>query len=155
MPTKIIPINVDNFQKFGKVVRLPEDNPTASGDTFQFWADIAHYEIEGETEIGLCMVTAPAGNRIDGLERHLRTPEVLIPVHTPFALPVLVDGELEDNLQVFRVNVGEAVVINAGVWHSASLPLGNPEATYFVIFRRGTPSEDVEKRIINSTEIDI
>jgi len=153
MPLKVIPINSDNFKKFGKVVQLPADAPTAEGDTYKFWADIAHYEINGNTEIGLCTVTAPTGNRIDGLERHLSTPEILIPVDTPFALPLLIDGEPESNLQVFRVNIGEAVAIDTGVWHGASIPLEKPRATYFVIFRQWTPHEDVEKRTIKSIEI--
>ena len=31
---KIIPVNPVNFAKFGKVVSLPREKPTAEGDTF-------------------------------------------------------------------------------------------------------------------------
>ncbi|HPC35364.1 MAG TPA: ureidoglycolate lyase [Candidatus Marinimicrobia bacterium] len=152
---KIVPISPDNFAKFGKVVSLPSEEPTAEGDTFKFWANIANYQINGKTEIGLCSVTLPRGNRINSLERHLHTPEILIPIDTPFALPVLIEEEPEENLEIFKVNVGEAVVINPGVWHGASIPLGKPQATYFVIFGYQTSLKDIEKKIINDIEIPI
>mgnify|MGYP001156589501 FL=1 len=150
---KIIPINPVNFAKFGKVVALPREKPTAEGDTFKFWANIANYRINGKTEIGLCTVTLPRGNRVNSLECHLHTPEILIPVDAPFALPLLIEGEPEENLKIFRVNVGEAVVINPGVWHGACIPLEKSEATYFVIFRYQTSQKDIEKKSINDIEI--
>ncbi len=51
------------------------------------------------------------------------------------------------------MNVGEAVVLDPGAWHSACVPAEGAEATYFVIFRRGTPHEDVEKIETNPVSI--
>ena len=80
------------------------------------------------------------------MERHDRTPEFLIPADGPFLLPVMDDAGA---VAVFRVEPGEAVVIGQGVWHSACLPVGAEAATYFVVFRRGTPQEDVTKQDID------
>ncbi|HAE87817.1 TPA: hypothetical protein DCG86_07315 [Candidatus Marinimicrobia bacterium] len=152
---QVKPITVESFKRFGQVVQLPKTRPTAEGETFSFWSDIAHYFIDGQTEIGLCTVTVPSGHQITGLERHLKTPEILIPIDAPFVLSLLLEGERVQELKVFRVNVGEAVVINRGVWHGPCIPLEKPKSTYFVIFRQKTPLDDVEKRSISGVIVNL
>jgi ureidoglycolate hydrolase len=56
------------------------------------------------------------------------------------------EGQPVQSAHAFRVEIGEAVVIDPGVWHGACLPVGRDVSSYFVIFRRGTPGEDVEKK---------
>ncbi len=143
-------ISVEFFQPYGQIVQQPLTQPTAEGETFSFWSDIARYHIQGNTEIGLCTVTSPPDNRVSDFERHLKTPEILIPADTPFILPLLSnDGQVE----AFRVNIGEAVVIHAGVWHGPCIPAEKSDATYYVIFRQHTPAEDVEKISIDDVLI--
>jgi ureidoglycolate lyase len=131
------------FARFGAVVPAPTQEPTAADATFSYWSDLAHYRIEGETEIGLCTVYRQSEPRVTWMERHDRTPEFLIPADGPFLLPVMDDAGA---VEVFRVEPGEAVVIGQGVWHSACHPVHGDSATYFVVFRRGTPQEDVTKQ---------
>ncbi len=140
-----------NFSKYGKVVRLPSGKPTSQAKEYKFWSDIADYGIDGETEIGICTVYRQRVRHITGVERHLRTPEILIPIDGPFVLPLLKEGE--KNVEAFRFDVGEAVVIEPAVWHGACLPVEKKETSYFVIFRKGTPHEDVEKKSIPRVEI--
>ena len=144
-----IPVNPERFGPYGAVVQAPTVDPTAADDTFAFWSDIAHYHIEGDTEIGLCTVVRQATPRVSWMERHARTPELLIPLDAPFILPVVRDEAPDSAVEAFQVHVGEAVVIGRGVWHSACHPVDTDEATYFVIFRRGTPHEDVEKKDVS------
>lgn len=144
-----------NFRKFGKVVKAPSGIPTSEAKDYKFWSDIADYLIEGETEIGICTVYKQPENILDGMERHLRTPEILIPIDAPFALPVLVDGEDEKSAEIFKVDIGESVVVKEGVWHGACLPLEKEKSSYFVIFRKGTPKEDVEKKNISPVKIEL
>ncbi|MDX1428922.1 MAG: ureidoglycolate lyase, partial [Rhodothermales bacterium] len=114
-------LSPNRFAPFGKVVLSPQTKPTAEDHTFKFWSDIAHYEIDGETEIGLCTVYRTAEGRVDWMERHHRTPEILVPIDGPFVLPVMTDEDPPE-VQAFTVNVGEAVVLSPGAWHSACLP---------------------------------
>ncbi|HDT12648.1 MAG TPA: hypothetical protein ENO01_03215 [Candidatus Marinimicrobia bacterium] len=151
----ITPMTPDNAIRYGTLVKCPQSKPTTEGETYTFWSDIANYHIEGKTEIGLCTVSAPSGNLLSGVERHLYTPEILIPVDAPFALPLLLEGDNDQSLKVFRVNVGEAVVIHEGVWHGACIPLDKSSATYFVIFKHKTPFEDVEKKSISNVAVRI
>jgi ureidoglycolate hydrolase len=148
-----IPITQENFKKFGSVVKSPTTKPTSQAADYKFWSDLAHYLINGETEIGLCTVYQQPTNEISGMERHIRTPEILIPIDAPFVVPLLRDGYPTDQTTAFQVNVGEAVVIDEGVWHGACLPVGKKESSYFVIFRRNTPQEDVEKKTILPIQI--
>ena len=131
------------FARFGSVVAAPTEAPTAHDATFRYWSDLAHYAIDGETEIGLCTVVRQEAPRVTWMERHDRTPEFLVPLDAPFVLPVMDDAGA---VQAFRVERGEAVVISPGVWHSVCLPAGADSATYLVVFRRGTPAEDVTKQ---------
>ena len=147
-------ISPENFKKFGKVVTTPKGEPTSQAVDYKFWSDIADYFIEGETEIGICKVYKQPLNTISEMERHLLTPEILIPIDAPFTLPLLLDRESEDNAKAFQCNLGEAVVINKAVWHGACLPVGKNKSSYFVIFRKGTPHEDVEKKEIKKIEIE-
>lgn len=139
-------VSAENFLPYGLVVAAPEGPPTSESPEYRFWSDIARYDIEGETEIGLCTVYRRSPSVFTGMERHLRTPEILIPVDAPFILPLLLDGEDVAGIRAFEVHPGEAVVVHRGVWHAACVPVGRRASTYFVIFRRGTPHEDVAKR---------
>lgn len=146
-------ITKENFRKFGKIVTFPEDEPTSQAQDYKFWSDIASYQIDGDTEIGICTVFKQPKSEINGMERHLDTPEILIPIDAPFNLPLLLEGDPDEEAKSFRVNVGEAVVINKGVWHGACLPVNVEKSSYFVIFRRRTPHEDVEKKDVRTIEI--
>lgn len=138
-------LDADNFGRYGSVARLPGGPPLAADETFEYWSDAGRFEVGGETEIGYCTVKRRSAPIVDWMEQHVRTPEVLIPIDNSFVLPVMSeDGAVE----AFAAEPGEAVVIGTGVWHSACLPLGGDKATYFVIFRRRTPQEDVTKKNI-------
>jgi ureidoglycolate hydrolase len=144
-------IDVEGFRPYGSVARRPAGPPLAEDDTFRYWSDAAHYGIEGETEIGFCTVYRQERDEVNWMERHMRTPEVLIAADRPFLLPVMSE---DGRVDAFLVETGEAAVIGQGVWHSACKPIDAEEATYFVIFRRGTPQEDVTKMDIEPVVIE-
>lgn len=145
-------ISSENFARYGRVARLPDGAPTAEDATFRYWSDAAHYGIDGETEIGFCTVYRQDEPTVTWMERHARTPELLIPIDGPFLLPVMGEGE-DAEVEVFEALPGEAVVIGQGVWHSACHPADADAATYFVVFRRGTPQEDVTKKDLASISV--
>ncbi len=146
-------ISPENFKKFGNVVNSPSGKPTSEAADYKFWSDIADYKIDGETEIGICTVYRQEENMITGMERHLITPEILIPIDGAFVLPLLIEGQDITDSEAFKVIVGEAVKINNGVWHGACLPTDKDESSYFVIFKKGTPHTDVEKKNISPLKV--
>ena len=146
-------ITSENFLQFGKVVVGASGAPTSQASNYKFWSDIVSYQIDGETEVGVCTVYKQSENTITGMERHLTTPEILIPIDGPFMLPLLKDKNKPEETETFILEVGQAVVINEKVWHGACLPLGKDECSYFVIFKKGTPFNDVEKTEIREITI--
>jgi ureidoglycolate lyase len=150
MTVHAVRITPENFIEFGKVVTAPRGKPTAEAESFRFWSDIADYSIRGETEIGICTVYRLPSSGISVVERHLQTPEILIPIDAPFILPLVGD---DGTVSAFRVGIGEAVVIDKAIWHGPCLPVAEKESSYFVVFKKGTPHTDVEKKIIPETVI--
>ncbi|WP_420454353.1 ureidoglycolate lyase [Rubrivirga sp.] len=147
----VLPLTPERFAPYGSVAQPPGSPPTAQGDAFRYWSDVARYAVEGETEVGYCIVTRQPTPAVDWVERHDRTPEVLVPIDRAVVLPVLGEGALE----AFRVEPGEVVVIDAGVWHSACHPADGDAATYLVLFRRGTPAQDVTMRDLDPTPLSL
>jgi ureidoglycolate hydrolase len=133
---------------FGHAVTAPQTAPTSQAVDYKFWSDLGRFRIEGDTEVGICTVYRQAVNEITAMEKHVWTPEILIPIDAPFVVPLLRDGDGVDKAMAFRVRPGECIVINQGVWHGACLPVGVSESSYFVIFKRNTPLEDVQKKTI-------
>ncbi len=154
MRIKAQKITLENIGKFGKVIILSDNPPTSLAADYKFWSNLANYHIEGRTEIGICTVYRQPENRIEGMERHLKTPEILIPIDAPFVLPLLKEGDPRGSAEAFCVEQGQAVIIDAGVWHGACIPVGKAESSYFVIFRLNTPSEDVEKKQMEPLWVD-
>jgi len=152
---KLVPsrASAEAVARFGAVVLAPAGEPTSASAHCLFWSDLGHFRIEGETEIGICTVFAQPGVPIDSMERHLRTPEILVPIDAPFAVPLMRDRD--PAATVLRVELGEALVVDPAVWHGACLPIGRARSSYFVIFRRGTPQQDVEKRQVAPFEVDV
>ncbi|HET6568891.1 MAG TPA: ureidoglycolate lyase [Rhodothermales bacterium] len=144
------PISPERFAAYGRVAKPPAGKPLVEGPEFRYWSDAAHYHVEGDTEVGYCTVYRQPDGMVSWMERHDRTPEILIPVDRPFLLPVM--GK-DDRVEVFQVEPGQAAIIGESVWHSACIPAEGGQATYFVIFRRGTPQEDVTKKDIAPVSI--
>ncbi|MHB8579250.1 MAG: ureidoglycolate lyase [Ignavibacteriaceae bacterium] len=147
-------ISQKNFIRFGNVVITPDSAPTSKAADYKFWSDIAHFNTYGYTEIGICTVYKQPEYLISAVERHMLTPEILIPIDAPFVLPVLIEGQPDSNAEAFLVNIGQAIILNRAVWHGACLPVGKNESSYFVLFKRNTPLEDVEKKNIQELKIE-
>lgn len=148
---RYLDIDEQNFERFGTVALRPSGPPLAADETFEYWSDEGRFRVDGETEIGYCTVHRRAEPIVKWMERHDRTPEVLIPIDRAFILPVMTE---DGTVEAFKAEPGQALVIGAGVWHSACLPLDGEDASYFVIFRRRTPQEDVTKTEIEPVAIE-
>lgn len=145
MKIKALEVTEDNFKIYGSVLTGTKGSPTSQAPDYRFWSNIINYNIEGETEIGICTVYKQKENILNGMERHLNTPEILIPIDAPFVLPLLQNQRAPEKTEAFKVKIGQAVKINNSVWHGACLPVDTDEASYFVIFKKGTPFNDIEK----------
>jgi ureidoglycolate lyase len=149
-PLPVRTLTADAFQRFGRVIEPPGRPHDAAGPGWSWWAETLLIEGDGRRwGIGY-LDLRPAAPRFDWAERHMRTPETIVPLgggclvyvappdhpDDPGRLPAL------DRFQVFRVPPGSGVVMDAAVWHGAPLADRGP-AQAIVLILEGTGREDV------------
>jgi len=89
-------------------------------------------------------------NTLKLMEKHAKTPELIVPIRGNFILPVAVsynplnvtESPSAADVEAFYVRSNQALVMNNGVWHSAPFPV-RKETTFFVIFKKETSKNDV------------
>jgi ureidoglycolate hydrolase len=151
-------LTASSFSQFGKVADAHTVLPLIETENLKFWTTIATYTVDGETEIALCYVKKSV-DFVGLLERHVKTPEILVPIKGDFILPVAPAGNLLDQKEIpealgveaFLVRSNQAVVMEKGVWHTAPIPIGK-ETVFFVIFKRETTKQDAVFRKLRNNE---
>ena len=152
---KVKDLTVEAFSKFGRVIEAPNFQPLVENENVKYWGTVATFKVEGETEIGICIVKK-GSNILEFMERHVQTSEVIIPIEGDFILPVAASKSLEDagehpkaeDIEAFYIKDEQAIVLNKGVWHYAPLPIME-EASFFVIFKKETAKHDLDLKKIN------
>jgi len=155
---KVKKITPTSFAKFGKVADAKIKPPLVDAENLKFWTTITTYTVDGETEIALCQVKKSVDS-VEMLERHVKTPEILVPIEGDFILPVAPAGNLQDpeetpeasSVEAFLVRSDQAVVMEKGVWHTAPIPIGE-ETSFFVIFRKETTKQDAAFKKLKNDE---
>src|ERR671917_276219 len=80
MQLHIEPLTPEAFAPFGSVVDAPASPPQASGRGWQWWGETALMEGDDRPYgIGYLRLE-PAAPRFDWAERHMRSPEVNVPL---------------------------------------------------------------------------
>jgi ureidoglycolate lyase len=128
-PLIVKQLTVDNFKEYGTFGPLtpPTARPLVQGDVIGFWPDCGGVLSLGpngnnELAIGICQVTWRE-LKIDVSEFHSSTGEGNMPldgdIYIHVAPPTAGADVPLDELEVFLVPQGTAVVIKPGVWHHA------------------------------------
>lgn len=138
--------SAQSFAAYGTFVAASEGLPCEGEAKAAYTEKVGVLNTGGRTSVGVLNLKAREFEFRE-LERHVATPELLVMVKGDVIFPVSpaspgsspIPGELE----VFRVNQGEAVIMEPGVWHGLPFPL-QAEATVLVIFREGTPDQDFQ-----------
>ncbi len=150
---KIQKATADALHSYGDFISSTGGEPAFDSEVFSFWNDLALGEFDGTESFGMVLtktgeMTAPM------LERHLQTTETLVPLQEeivlvlakPSADPREDDWPDLDTLAAFRIPTGTAVTLKKGTWHYIPLVPGKSPARTLVVFRQGTPAEDLEVR---------
>jgi ureidoglycolate lyase len=152
----------ESFAPFGAVVDEPAAPEDASGSGWRWWGELAALpQAAPGMSLGY-LDLRPAPARFDWAERHMRSPEVIVPlggdclIYTgpadhadePERMPPL------SSFRVFRVRSGQAVILAPGVWHGAPLAAGGPLRA-LVLLRTGTGSEDTAVVRFPDTPVEI
>jgi ureidoglycolate hydrolase len=152
----------DAFAPFGEVIELPRRAADATGPGWQWWGETTLLAADSRPYGIGYLALQPADLRFDWAERHMRSPEMLIPAggdcliyvgppehpEEPELLPPL------DRFQVFRVRQGQAVLLHPGTWHGAPLAIDVP-LNVVVLLLQGTGAADTSVVRFAETPVEI
>ena len=129
-------LSESGFAQFGTAIVEPTAAPTSHGDGFECWFGVG--TLEGrDFRLGQVVSTKPAGG-ITKMERHDHA-EFLLPVTGPLVQVVAPAGDFSNAQErptgvaarAFRIEPGESVIIEAGTWHAAAVPVEASTLYYF------------------------
>lgn len=135
MKIKAIPVNEENFKRFGTYTRIMKGEPRTGTGGWKAWMTP-----------GLCMdETAHLGFTkvsgmpftVDSMERHTKTTELLVCGNKPMVLAVAdsdPSGKAKsEDIQAFLISQGEIVVLNRGIWHDACRSAEGDSCYYYFL----------------------
>jgi ureidoglycolate lyase len=149
METKLAYKTADrtNVAAYGELIAIEGVEAMADLDAFAFWNDLSLGDFEGTVTFGM-VHTKPGEMKVPLLERHVRTSETLIPLDEDIVLALAepTAGDLPDlaNAAAFLIPRGQAITLKPGTWHYIPMVPSGAAARTMVVFRKGTPSEDLE-----------
>lgn len=148
MKLSITTTTPEAFNRFGQIVQQPQQEPDAEGPGWSWWAWVASLD-GGETNYAVGFLDLePAELKFDWAERHMNTPEMVIPILGTCLLYVAPAKHIDkpgqmpslEEFQVFRLEPGQAVILNAGVWHGA--PMAEEQAAKAIVLLKAGTGED-------------
>lgn len=149
---RVQPATAENVAPYGTLISSEGATPAFDSPVFSFWNDLSLGEMDA---VSFGMVLTKSGDMTAPmLERHLKTTETLVPMEAdivlvlaaPSARPSPDDWPDLDTLAAVRLSPGTAITLKKGTWHYVPLiPDGTPART-LVVFRKGTPADDLEVR---------
>jgi len=145
-----------SFEPYGSVINSPRhDSSVPAG----FQPTLAVFSLGGMTECEVARCTVTEGPPIRSLERHFRTQEVFVATQDDFILAITppsdpIDREAQpraEEVALFRVREGQAVVMERNVWH-AVVPAGEA-ATLLIFFVKHAYPDDWEMKPLAGGEV--
>lgn len=143
---KAVPCTREAFAPYGEFISTENRKADSENPGFSFWNALGVPVLPGETSVSIVKAVPREKMREDGLERHLKTSEVLVATGDVVLVAALTDKNNPDlpdpgTAKAFFVNRGDAVIFAPGAWHHAPLAVNETCNTY-VIFDRTTPDKD-------------
>jgi ureidoglycolate lyase len=134
-------LNEDNFKEFGIMINIPEAEATIATDFFNYYDGIAKCDTGGSCSFSMITIK----NRppfLDHLERHDRTPEVMIALEGDVIFVVAgidssADIPAHEKVEAFTLKQGEGVILKPGVWHWAPF-CKDKNAKMLFMYKEGT-----------------
>lgn len=143
----IVDLTPESFRGYGSVLSTGPGAPMADSEEITYWGKVAELEMGARVSTGY-LSCKPRPAVLKQLERHLRTPEILVALGGDslvcMARPSAPGSKGIAGLQAFRVRQGQAFAMAPGTWHWAGFPTGKTAAVFLVVFASGTEGDDLE-----------
>lgn len=152
---KAVALTSENFEDYGQILSISKGDPMADTEEFAYWGKVTELTMTEKVSTGFLVCRKREGV-VKSLERHVRTPEILIALEGDSLICMakpesVVDIDLIEGIQAFRVRQGEAFVMHAGTWHWIPFPINQEESKFLVVFASGTEADDLEVRDLPDT----
>ncbi len=145
---KIQDASTDALRPYADLADGTGKTPAADSAMFSFWNDLSVGDVSGAPVSFGMVKTKPGELTAPMVERHLKTTETLVPLDEDIILvlakPSSGDSPDLDTLAAFRVQQGTAITLKKGTWHYIPLIAGKKQGRTLVVFRQGTPDDDLQ-----------
>lgn len=148
MNKKVQELSPEAFSKYGTFSDLLRPAGVKIGETpIEFFRDALPFSLNDQTppSISVCRI-GRRPNVIDISEFHGRTSEINMPLDADMLMhvaPASAENKLDpDQVEVFRVPKGTAVMIYPGVWHHAAFTVDTEEVLVLVVLPQRTYAND-------------
>jgi ureidoglycolate lyase len=144
------PLRAESFAPFGKVIEQPARGRDAGGDAWSWWGEMAFMACDDRPYGIGHLLLQPGALRFDWIERHMKSPELLVPMGGDclfyVAPPQFMDEPAKlppfDTFRVFRAKSGQGVLLDVGVWHGVPLAV-DADVHVTVLLLQGTGATDL------------
>lgn len=136
----------------GVIIKIPKEGerkPTLETPFFKHYAELGFLDCNDIVEFGITTFKKREF-KVDKLEQHVKTPELLYAIDGAFVMPVAPiiykDGEAYPDLEkiiAIKVGQGEGVIFDDGIWHWAPYPCDKEISSVLVGFKKGTCYDDI------------
>ncbi|HHY46478.1 MAG TPA: hypothetical protein GX506_04165 [Firmicutes bacterium] len=134
----------------GKVYRMPGDIAGEVDAVKRAWAIGVFSGATGEDEVEVKIISVEDVEKTyEKLELHGSSPQIYAVLSGSVAVPAA--SELDDKVvEFYEVREGEAILVNAKVWHGGAVGIDVP-AKVVVVLKKGTGEGDTKKMPLSSS----
>jgi ureidoglycolate lyase len=133
------------FKPFGQIVRMTSETHLPGGHYWDTW--VTWPRIDPPLDSFGTVVARRPESPIVLMEAHT-CQELLAPITGAIVQPLALGADMNDpdagppldSIVAFVIKPGEAILIDAGIWHAPALPYDQSETTYQFVFPRQTLS---------------
>jgi ureidoglycolate hydrolase len=133
-----------NFNEYGDVITWKGNLLSSTSPVHDYWDGVASYQPVGTQVCSLLGIKKPISQCVCEMERHLKTPEVLVSLQGDVVItlaPAGGDAPDEKAIRSFLLKQGQGVIMHQGVWHALPCKVKD-DAMLLVMFQQNTSHSD-------------
>ena len=147
MLLKPIGLNQGSFKEYGHVLSVFSGSPMADDDVITYWGKTARFDFVKNASSGI-LHGHMKKMKTKKLERHIKTPEMLVALKNDAILVVAKPLDTIEQLNAFHIKQGDARVLHASTWHWTPFPIDTDTCEFLVVFQMGTEDKDLDIRTL-------
>ena len=140
-----IPIVSLDDSRYSRLARLVVFPPSAKPGVMEFFPAIAGFNIGSGVDVDLSFLYSFNMEPSGGVDRHIRTEEMFVPLDGDLCLPLApceeaYGGAIPPRIENFvgvRICHGEALILSKNVWHNGGWPVDAKSGVRYIMVLSG------------------